>query len=147
MPYIFWLVIGAMLLFLELAIPAFICGSFAISAFLIAALSLLGLQSLEFQLAIFALLSPALIFIARRILQLRSWRSSSIKSNVDAIPGQIALVTEPITGPGANGRVSLFGIDWLARSEAAALIAADTKVRVDRVEGITLIVSRVSEGD
>jgi membrane protein implicated in regulation of membrane protease activity len=142
-PYTLWLLLGAVLLFAELVVPAFVCGAFAIAAFLIAALTPLGLRTLDYQLVVFALSSPAIIFAARTISRRRFWRS--VNSNVDAIPGEIALVIQPIVGPAAKGRVSLFGIDWLARTESSLTIPVDVRVRVEKVEGITLIVSPISE--
>lgn len=55
--------------------------------------------------------------------------------------GRVAVVTEPIDNVLAMGRVSVLGSDWTARSMDGAVIPAGTRVKVERIEGVKLIVS------
>jgi len=64
-------------------------------------------------------------------------------TNVDSIIGSIGIVTAPIDNISAAGQVKLNGMEWSARSSSGEPIAAGSKVRVDKIEGVKVFVSPV----
>ena len=69
----------------------------------------------------------------------------SNKTNVDAIPGKIGLVTETIRPIEGEGQVKLEGQIWSAKPEdETTVIEAGTTVTVLSVEGVKLIVRPIS---
>ena len=67
------------------------------------------------------------------------------KTNLDSIIGSQALVTVPVDNTAAQGQVKLNGMEWTARSTGGGPIPAGTLVRVDRIEGVKLFVTPVTE--
>jgi hypothetical protein len=69
-----------------------------------------------------------------------------IKTNVDALVGKETVAktdVDPING----GVVKLMGELWFCRPEQDKVIKEGTKVRIVRVEGVSLIVEEVEETD
>ena len=53
------------------------------------------------------------------------------------------MVTEPIDNLNATGAVQLEGKVWTARSVDGSLIPVDAKVKVERIEGVKVLVRPV----
>ena len=135
-----WIAAGVILLILEILIPAFVCICFAAAAFIVGILGFTGiLPSLESQILTFALLSPVFVFASRRILRHRE-KDPGVATNADELLGKAAVVVEEID-PGGHGRISLYGIDWRARSSNTDVIPLNARVTVVSIDGTTLIVS------
>ena len=64
-----------------------------------------------------------------------------VRTNVDAVVGKEAIVTQDIDNLRATGTVKLGAVTWTARSTDDSPIPAGTVVRVQRVEGVKLFVS------
>ena len=69
---------------------------------------------------------------------------SLTRTNIDALIGKEAAAKTDID-PLDGGVVRLLGEIWLARSEDEKVISEGSKVRVIRVEGVSLIVEGVDE--
>ena len=68
----------------------------------------------------------------------------TLKTNVESVAGQEAVVTEEIDNLLGTGKALLNGNPWTARSEAAEKkISAGATVEVIRVEGVKLIVREI----
>lgn len=89
----------------------------------------------------FAVVSIASVFLLRP-LAVKYLSKGTKKSNVDALIGQKAWVTEAINPP-ALGMVKIIGEIW--RAQATEPITAETWAIVEKVEGTRLIVKK-SEG-
>ena len=63
-------------------------------------------------------------------------------TNVDSVIGSHGYVTEPIDNLTASGQVKLNGMVWSARSTSGDPIDLDTKIIVDRIEGVKVFVSK-----
>lgn len=63
-------------------------------------------------------------------------------TNADRCIGEIATVIEEINNNAATGQVRVDGKVWSARNVNDETIEADTLVRVERIEGVKLIVSK-----
>ena len=64
-------------------------------------------------------------------------------TNADRVIGMTALVTEDVDNITGAGAVQVDGKVWTARSMDGSPLAAGELVRVDRIEGVKLYVSRI----
>ena len=62
-------------------------------------------------------------------------------TNVDSVIGSVGYVTEDIDNLSARGQVKLGGMVWSARSTSGDPICKDTKIKVDRIEGVKVFVT------
>ena len=88
-----------------------------------------------------AAVATLILLLATRPLVRRFLRGKETRTNADRVVGRTAVVTEPIDNVLAKGRVSVLGSDWTARSLDGGTIPAGAQVRVERIEGVKLIVS------
>ena len=134
-----WAGLAVAFLVLEGCTVAMVSLWFAIGAAAALILSLLGaafwLQVLGF-LAVSGLLLALLRPMMRKYVK-------TTKTNVDSVLGMEGLVTEDIDNVAYRGQVKLGAMTWSARSSSGAPIAAGSRIRVDRVEGVKVFVSAV----
>jgi hypothetical protein len=69
---------------------------------------------------------------------------SLLRNNVDALVGKEAITKTDVDAVD-GGVVKLGGEIWMAKSEDSAVIKEGSKIRVIRVEGVSLIVEGVNE--
>ncbi|MBE9201098.1 MULTISPECIES: NfeD family protein [unclassified Nodularia (in: cyanobacteria)] len=129
-----WLLAGSVLCLIELFLPsAFVEFMMGISALIVALLSVVGLGNLWLQVAVWLLLSTALILLSRKFLQPRRRKSKM----------QDTVLAETLTEipAGQSGRVLYEGNSWRAQCDDEQLsVAPNQRVYVVRREGTTLIV-------
>ena len=92
------------------------------------------------------LLPPILLFAALAVVSIVAFRSKiyeKLRGNPpeieDGVLGEVAIALEAIDA-GGHGRVELRGSTWTAQNSADAPIAAGSRARVQRTEGLTLFV-------
>ena len=133
-----WMVLGAVILGAELfAIDAqFYLVFLGISAALVGAASLAGIDMAEStQWLAFALLSLAFFFTFRRALY------GKIRGGAPGFQGSISGDTISVSSDlatGAEGRAELRGSEWTIRNVGAETIAAGTRAKVVKVDGVIL---------
>lgn len=129
-PTMIWLLVGAILCLVEFIVPtAFIAFVLGISALVVAAVS--PIMPLGLQIALWMVLSIALVLYSRRLVQTKMTRK------LDATEAET--LTEIL--PGKIGRVRYEGNSWAARCEDHTLtIAPHQKVYVVSRKGTTLLV-------
>ena len=88
-----------------------------------------------------AAVATLILLLATRPLVRRFLCGKETRTNADRVVGRTAVVTEPINNVLAKGRVSVLGNDWTARSLDGGTIPAGTQVRVERIEGVKLLVT------
>ncbi|MDR1068931.1 MAG: NfeD family protein [Clostridiales Family XIII bacterium] len=111
----------------------FTCG--AVASAITAVIS----ENLLIQLIVFVVVSVILLIFTRPVL-VKHLKVGREKNNVEAIEGQLGLVTEPIRAFG-SGLVKVNGIIWTAIGEEPKFEAAEgEQVEIIRVEGVKLIV-------
>jgi len=120
-PALYWLVIGVMLFFLELAVPGFILFFFAVGALLTALAAWLFPLSLAWQLALFITTSLIALFGLRNIIQKRLHPPSTAGEEEDkdvmlAVAGEKGVVCMAIIPP-AEGRIKYSGTTWRAAAD------------------------------
>lgn len=144
-PELYWLIIGVMLFFLELALPGFILFFFAVGALLTAFVSWLTPISLVWQLGIFLFASVGSLLGLRDIIQRNFFSSNKEEDEIDedvalAVPGEKCVVNMTIPPP-AEGRIKYSGTFW--RATADERIEEGEIVSIVRQDGLVIHVEKV----
>jgi membrane protein implicated in regulation of membrane protease activity len=137
---IIWL--GLMLVFLiaEAACPLHLISIwFAVGA-LVAMVAALLAAPLALQVALFLVVSAALLALLWPVVR-KFLNPSHVATNIDSVIGSSGTVTEDIDNIQAVGQVKLGAMYWTARSTSGAPIPRGTVVRADRIEGVKVYVS------
>lgn len=95
--------------------------------------------SMTAQLTICVIVS-AILLIATRPIVKKAVNQKAEPTNVDALIGKTAVVTETIDNIAASGAAMLDGKEWTARSADNSVIEKDSRVTVEKIDGIKLIV-------
>jgi membrane protein implicated in regulation of membrane protease activity len=133
-----WLVLGLLLVLAELATAGgFYVIFFGIAALVVGVLSGLDIAGpLWLQLLLFSVLS--LVTLALFRTRLLKWvQLDPQRPAVDSLVGEIGLASD-VLAPGTVGRVEVRGAAWSARNTTNMSVARGSRVRVIRVEGLTL---------
>ena len=133
-----WLAVFVLLIVIELATMGLTTIWFAGGAVAGFIASMLG-ANVVIQAVVFFVVSIVLLIFTRPFA-VRYINSNKTKTNIDGLIGQEALVLEEINNIRETGCARLEGKEWTARSLDDTVIAADTVVIVERIEGVKLIV-------
>lgn len=139
-----WLVVALLALILEILLPGFIIGCFAVGATVAAIVAAFG-GGVNAQLLTFALVTIAvLVFIRPFALKyLFKDKKQRITTNHDALPGRIGRVMSDIDNDAMKGEVRVDGDIFMARSFSGEPIKKDTDVKIEKIDSIILIVSPI----
>lgn len=133
-----WVIAAVVLFIAELLTPGFVLACFGVGAFGAAVAAAAG-ASLALQVVAFSAATLLVFWQARPVLVRYFQEAPAARTNVDALVGRVARVTLPI-GPDTPGRVALDGDDWKAEVHGGRAVGAGERVRVVRVDSVTLIV-------
>jgi membrane protein implicated in regulation of membrane protease activity len=138
--WLFWAILGCILLIIEMFTASFITLFFTIPAFITAMIAFF-VKDLSIQIFIFALLGVISIVFGRPILQKHFKVNKTIKhSNIYAIIEKKGIVTKTITADD-YGQVRVSGEVWTAKSELGNTIELGSKVIIKKVEGVKVSVT------
>lgn len=140
---IMWLALLILFLVAEGATAAVTTIWFACGALIALIAALLGAQ-IWLQISIFAVVS-ILCLLALRPLLKKYVNPKKTPTNVDAVIGMEGVALDPIDNLAGTGKVKLGGMEWTARSLSGENIPAGTVVRVEKVEGVKVLVSLIKE--
>ena len=101
--------------------------------------------ALWLQIVLFVAVSALLLVLLRPFLK-RYVNPLKVKTNVDALPGQRAVVTQTVDNLAGTGEVRLGGSLWTARAREDQVLQTGTVVTVTGVEGVKLIVIPAAAG-
>ena len=138
-----WLGLMVFFLVMEGASVAVVSVWFAIGALAAMVTAWLG-GELWLQIVVFVAVSGVMLALLRPVLR-KFFTPKIEKTNVDSVIGSVGLVTEEIDNLTGRGRVKIGGMYWSARSSADEGLPVDTKIKVDRVEGVKVFVSPAEE--
>jgi len=129
---------------MEIFIPSFILFNFGIGA-LVGSLAA-GLDlSPEWQIVLFSSGTMLSFFLVRPVMKKVAYKySEGRKTNVDAMIGRLAKVTENISNENHRGRVLLDGDNWQARSLDNDEIPAGTTVEIVQLNSIVVTVKKIN---
>lgn len=98
------------------------------------------------QFGVFIVVSGVLLLLTRPLVR-RFVRQKKVRTNADRNIGATARVTQDIDNAAGTGSAVISGVPWTARSADGAVIPAGAQVRVERIEGVRLIVTPVPAGN
>jgi len=148
--WIFWVVLGAILVIAEIFTTGFVLLWFGIGALAAGLAGLIGIHSIPLQFLIFAVVSIALTAASRTIFVNYFSREKSggdLKSGFEGLPGKIGTVVSSSRGALHEGAVKVFGSTWTAYpADGEEPLEAGDRVVVERIQGASIYVRRVGEG-
>jgi len=135
----YWLLLGLVLLGGEMATPGgFYVLFFGLAALLVGALAGFGwLATAWLQWLLFSILSVISLFLFRNSLLVWMKAHEPVGREVDAIAGETAVLIEAVL-PGQVGKAELRGSTWNVRNTGSVVLNKGQRVRVERVDGLTL---------
>lgn len=139
-----WIWFGAILCFgvLEAATAALVSIWFVGGSAAALVTALLG-GPLWLQVTLFLTVSAGILLAFRPLA--RKVSGPAVPTNLDRAIGQTARVTEDIDNALGTGAVYVDGKTWTARSANGAAIPTGSSVRVERIEGVKLLVTMAQE--
>lgn len=138
---IVWLVIAAIMIISEIVSLGLTSIWFAGGALIAALAAHLGAHW-AVQLVIFAAVSMVLLIFTRPIVAKRMIKEP-VKTNVESLIGQRAVVKEDVDNLKGTGMVVLNGIEWTARAAEDVVIEKDSSVEIVEIKGVKLIVKNI----
>ena len=141
--YQIWLIIAILLVILEICTAAFGSICFAIGAAFSALAAGLGVHSIAWQIAIFAVVSLlTFIFLRPVVMRFLDKKSKDVKTNAEALIGRKGIVSERIDAAQHTGRVAVDGDDWKAVSADGSVIEKGVEVEILKLDSIILTVKQ-----
>lgn len=134
-----WLALMVVFLVVEASTVSLVSLWFAVGALGALVAELLG-APLWAQILIFLALSGVLLACLRPFVR-KFIKPKVTPTNTDSVIGSAGFVTEDIDNLSARGQVKLGGMTWSARSTSGKPIHKDTKITVDKIEGVKVFVS------
>lgn len=139
-----WLILLAFLIFVEILTLGLTTIWFAGGA-LVAFILSLFYDNLLLEILLFLVISLALLFFTRPLVK-KYFNSTRVKTNYAAVIGKEAIVTATIDNVKATGLAVVDGQEWTARSVDGSVIEKGTKVIVESISGVKLMVNIKKEG-
>lgn len=141
METIFWLIMFAVLLVIEILTMGLTTVWFAGGALVAFVLAYVGF-GLPVQIVVFLLVSIALLVLTRPIA-MKFFNQERQKTNAESLIGQKAVVLETIDTLHGVGRAEVNGMEWSAKTdEADMIIEAGEVVIIEGIQGVKLIVKK-----
>jgi membrane protein implicated in regulation of membrane protease activity len=139
MIWITWLIIAAILIIFEILIPSFFFFTcLAVGSVFAAAAAYFNISSwIEF--VVFIVVSILSLYLIRPIFKKMMSKSETVNSNIDALIGTTAVVTERVT-PLRVGLVRVLGEIWRAESDIE--LETGETVKIKNIDGTTLTVKK-----
>jgi len=144
--WIFWLVLGVVLIIAEVFTLGFVLFWFGIGAVAAALVGLMG-GGFLLQFLAFAIVSIALTAMSRTIFAkyLSHREGDMFKTGVDSLPGKLGTVTAGSKGALKEGAVKVYGSTWTAFPiDGETDLTEGEKVEVVSVQGSSIYVRRVT---
>lgn len=140
---IYWLIVLAILIFIEIITLGLTTIWFAGGA-LVAFILSLFYDNLLLEVILFLVVSIALLYFTRPLV-MKYFNPKRVKTNYEGVIGKEALVTIAIDNMNAVGQVIVDGQEWTARSLEGDIIEKGTKVKIQGISGVKLIVTKIRE--
>ena len=138
---IFWLILVAVMLVIEIFTMGLTTIWFSLGAVAAAIAAGLG-APLWVQILLFTVVSVVIMILVRPFA-LKVMDRNRTKTNIDEVIGKQAEVIEPIDNQKEQGKVRFRGVEWMARSVDGSTMAAGDVVTVEAVSGVKLLVRKL----
>ncbi|MDO4663624.1 MAG: NfeD family protein [Erysipelotrichaceae bacterium] len=140
-----WLILLIAFIVIEAATVNLTTIWFAGGALVALVFSLFGV-SIFWQVAIFLVVTALLLIFTKPIVQ-RHFNNKLTATNIQAMMGKQAIVTETIDNVYEKGAVQVDGLTWTARSVDQQTISEGMVIEVVDVKGVTLYVKSKSNNE
>ena len=147
MSIMIWLWLGAIVLFGVAEVVTegmvsiwFVAGSLAALFTCMSGAALGGISPEGTQVLVFAVVSAAALILSRPFVRRFMTGHPAVATNSDRVLGMVAKVTEAVDNEQSSGAVYVDGKTWTARSADGSVIPAGTQVKVQKIEGVKLLV-------
>lgn len=138
---IFWLILVAVMLVIEIFTMGLTTIWFSLGAVAAAIAAGLG-APLWVQILLFTVVSVVIMILVRPFA-LKVMDRNRTKTNIDEVIGKQAEVIEPIDNQKEQGKVRFRGVEWMARSVDGSTVAVGDVVTVEEVSGVKLLVKKL----
>ena len=136
-----WLILCGIFLLIEIFNISFLLIWPGIGAFLAFITSLLT-DSVEIQITVFVISTTLMIIFMKPLVKKIFKNKDNIKTNSDAIVGKKGVVIKEIKPLEQNGQVKVAGELWSAITNDETEIAINEVIKVIKVEGVKLVVTK-----
>ena len=138
-----WVIIALLFVVIEMFTTGFAVMCISFGCLFAAGVSLFDL-GIEWQLSAFAVGTVLSFLLVRPVVQKLLYRKSQeVKTNVDALCGRRAIVTEAVGDELHPGRVKIDGDEWKAVSGDGQTIEVGDAVEVLAVNSVILTVKKI----
>ena len=127
----------------EAVTAGLVCIWFAVGAVAALVAAFIG-APLWAQIAVFLVVSAAALALTRPVLR-KITQGKVTPTNADRVLGEIAKVTETIDNENSLGAVYVDGKTWTARSTDEQIIPRGSRVKIEKLQGVKLLVKPVEE--
>lgn len=127
----------------EAVTAGLVCIWFAVGAVAALVTAFIG-APLWAQIAVFLAVSAGALAATRPLLK-KITRGQVTPTNADRVLGEIAKVTETIDNENSLGAVYVDGKTWTARSTDEQIIPRGSRVKIEKMQGVKLLVKPVEE--
>ena len=136
---------AAIILFgvVEAVTAGLVCIWFAVGAVAALVCAFVG-APLWLQIALFLVVSAAALAATRPLLK-KITQGQTTPTNADRVLGEVAKVTEIIDNENSMGAVYVDGKTWTARSTDEQIIPAGSRVKIEAMQGVKLLVRPLEE--
>jgi len=139
-PYVWWVIIGVVLMICEFVVPGLVLFFFGVGALFTAIIAFFFSPSLTIQLLTFLIASLVSLFTLRRLLKnIFMGHITAVNSDVleEGFVGAEGVVLEQIT-PTSPGKVMINGTRW--KAESVETIEPDQSIVVVEQKSLTVVV-------
>lgn len=144
--WIFWTILGILLIVAEVFTAGFVLLWFGVAALAAAFAAIVG-TGFAFQFLIFVIVSVVLTALSRTIFVKYFTHREELKSGIDSLPGQIGTVVSASKGAMNDGEVRVFGSVWRAfPAEGEEALKEGERVEIVRVQGASVFVRKFRDG-
>lgn len=137
-----WLIIALIFVFAEAFAGELFLLMFGIGAGAAAAVAAME-PAWFWTVGTFAVVSAGLIYFVRPPIVARLHSGPTLLQGHDSVIGALGAVTQEVTA--FDGRILVGATDWTARSATGETLPVGTRIRVQRLDGVTAIVEVVSD--
>ena len=137
-----WIIAAIIFAIIEIYTPSFFIIWFSVGS-IAAAITSVFTDNIGIQLGIFILLSLILVLSTKKLTDKFITKKNGYKTNSDKLIGKVGVVTEEIDPLEAKGRIKIQGESWKAATENDSKIEKGEKVKVEKIDGVTLFVSKI----
>lgn len=137
-----WVVAAIIFAIIEIYTPTFFIIWFSVGS-IAAAITSIFTDNIIIQLAVFTVISLLLILCTKKLADKTILKQKSFKTNSDKLIGKTAKITQAIDPIEGTGRAIVSGESWKATTNDGSKIEKDETVKINKIDGVTLIVSKL----